>query len=179
MRPHPRLGLVNFALVSAYFVPVWGHEALRVLTSPFGGFEDRTHAVVAIYIRNLFDFGLVGLIRTSQMLAVLKMMVAAAFIAYLIEFARALATRQDPSRETVDIVLTLALATVLIWVPPTLASGDAGLIRLLATQFLLLVGAAIIIVIERQAATRPRATEVTAAASPPERSQSGAAPAYP
>jgi hypothetical protein len=69
MRLNPRLGLVNFALVSAYFVPVWGHEAWRVLTSPFNGFEDRAHAVAAVYYRDLFDFGLAGLIRTSELLA--------------------------------------------------------------------------------------------------------------
>ena len=81
MRSNPRLGLVNFALVSAYFVPVWGHEALRVLTSPFNGFEDRAHAVAAVYYRDLFDFGLAGLIRTSELLAGIKMVIAAAFLA--------------------------------------------------------------------------------------------------
>jgi len=114
MRSNPGLGQVNFALVSAYFVPAWGHDALRVLTSPFNGFDDRAHAVAAVYIRDAFDFGLVGLIRTSEMLAGLKMVVAAAFAAYLIEFARSLATRREPNRETVDVVLLLALATAVI-----------------------------------------------------------------
>jgi hypothetical protein len=157
MRLGGRLGLVNLALVSAYFMPTWGHEALLVLTSPYNGFEDRAHAVAAIYVRDLFDLGLSGLIRTTEMLAVLKMVMAAAFAAYLIEFARALATRQEPNRETVDVVLTLALGTVMIWVPPTLMLGDSSLVRLLATQFLLLVGAAVVIIIERQAAPRPLA----------------------
>lgn len=178
MRSNPRLGLANFALVAAYFVPTWGHQALRVLTSPFGGFEDRAHAVAAIYVRNLVDFGLTGLIRTSQMLAVLKMVMAAAFVAYLIEFARALATRQEPNRETVNIVLTLALATVLIWIPATLASGDAGLIRLQATQFLLLVGAAIVIMIDR-ASEPQRAAQARQAAPARATPRRGAEPAYP
>ena len=29
MRPLSRLGLINLALVSLYFVPIWGHDALR------------------------------------------------------------------------------------------------------------------------------------------------------
>src|SRR5580700_7541908 len=119
MRSNPRLGLVNFALVSAYFVPAWGHDALRVLTSPYNGFENRAHAVAAIYVRDLFDLGLTGLIRTSEILAGVKMVVAAAFLAYLIEFARALATRREPNRETVDVVLRLALAVSTIWILPT------------------------------------------------------------
>lgn len=161
MRSYPGLGLVNFALVSAYFVPAWGHDALRVLTSPFNGFEDRAHAVAAIYFRDVFDLGLTGLIRTSEMLAGLKMVIAAAFVAYLIELARALLTGREPNRETVDVVLLLALTACLIWIVPTVKLGDAGLIRLQVTQFLLLVGAAVVIMVERHVmhAVPSRATD--------------------
>ena len=96
MRTGPGLGLTNLALVSAYFVPAWGHAALRALTSPYGGFEDRAHSLAAIYIRDLFDFGLAGMIRTSQMLAGIKMVITAAFLAYLIEAVAArAASHQD------------------------------------------------------------------------------------
>jgi hypothetical protein len=158
------LGHVNFALVSAYFVPAWGHDALRVLTSPYNGFEDRAHAVAAIYFRDVFDLGLVGLIQTSEVLAGLKMVIAAAFVAYLIEFARALVMRREPNRETVDIVLLLALATSMIWILPTLKLGDPGLIRLQATQFLLLAGAAMVIMIERHIAQSAQARAERSAA---------------
>jgi hypothetical protein len=166
MRPYPRLGQVNFALVSAYFVPVWGHDALRVLTSPYNGFDDRAHAVAAIYVRDAFDLGLAGLIRTSEMLAGLKLVIAAAFLAYLIEFARALAMRREPNRETVDVVLLLALAAALIWILPTLTLGDPALVRLQATQFLLLLGAAIVIVVERHIEHSAQARAAGAAARP-------------
>jgi hypothetical protein len=152
MRSNPGLGLVNFALVSAYFVPAWGHDALRVLTSPYSGFEDRAHAAAAVYFRDLFDLGLVGLIRVSETLAGVKMVITAAFVAYLIEFVRALAMRREPNRETVDVVLLLALCAVGVWIMPTLMTGDAEFIRLQATQFLLLIGAAIVIMVERQVA---------------------------
>lgn len=150
MRWKPGLGLVNFALVSAYFVPAWGHDALRALTSPYNGFEDRVHAAAASFFRELLDLGLDGLIRTSGLLAGLKMVIAAAFAAYLIEFARALATRREPNRETVDVVLMLALAGSFLWMLPALSLGDPVFVRLPATQFMLLVGAAIVIMIERQ-----------------------------
>jgi hypothetical protein len=165
MRSKPGLGLVNFALVSAYFVPAWGHDALRALTSPYNGFEDRAHAVVAVYFRDVFDLGLTGLIRTSEMLAGLKMVIAAAFVAYLIEFARSLVMRREPNRETVDVVLLLALATSMLWTLPTLKMGDPALIRLQATQFLLLVGAAVVIMIERHLAEAVQSRSTSAAAS--------------
>jgi len=169
MRAGPGLGLTNLAVVSAYFVPAWGHAALRALTSPYGGFEDRVHSVAAIYIRDLFDFGLGGLIRTSQMLAGLKMVIAAAFVAYLIEFARALATRREPDRAIVDVVLLSALAACALWILPALWLGDAALVRLQATEFLLLIGATIVIVVERQIAqsASTRAADVPAQAPVP------------
>jgi hypothetical protein len=77
-------------------------------------------------------------------------------VAYLIEFVRALAMRREPNRETVDVVLLLALVTAVIWIVPTLWLGDRDLIRLQATQFLLLVAAAVVIMIERQIELSPK-----------------------
>src|SRR6266851_175551 len=150
MRPFPSLGCVNAALVSLYFVPVWGGDALRALTSPYNGFEDRVQATAAIYFRQLFDFGLDGLVRTSHVLAGIKFVVAMAFAAYVIDFARALVMRREPNRETIDVTLLLAATAIMIWAWPALGTGDAGLIRLHATQFLLLTGAMMVIMVERQ-----------------------------
>jgi hypothetical protein len=151
MRSFPSLGCANAALISLYFVPVWGGDALRALTSPYNGFEDRVQATAAIYFRHLFDFGLDGLVRTSMGLAALKFVIAAGFVAYLIEFARALAVDREPNRETLDVVLSLAIVALMLWAWPALMTGDGGLIRLEATQFLLLSSAMILLVIERQA----------------------------
>jgi hypothetical protein len=58
--------------------------------------------------------------------------------------------RREPDRETIDVVLVLAGSAIMIWAWPALGSGEAGLIRLHATQFLLLIGAMIVIMVERQ-----------------------------
>src|SRR5882724_2377787 len=150
MRSFPRLGAVNAALISLYFAPVWGIEAVRALTSPYYGFEQRAQAVAASYFRTLFDLGLDGLLRTSTVLAGIKLVIAAGFVAYLIDFARALVVGREPNRETLDAVLVLAGTAIMLWAWPALGSGDGGLIRVQATQFLLLTGAMIVILLERQ-----------------------------
>ncbi len=150
MRSFPSLGCVNAALVSLYFVPVWGADALRALTSPYHGFEDRAQATAASYFRQLFDFGLDGLVHTSHVLAGVKFVVAIALAAYLIDFARAVVVRREPNRETLDVALLLAGTAIMIWAWPALGSGNAELIRLHASQFLLLTGAMIVITVERQ-----------------------------
>jgi hypothetical protein len=149
MRSFPRLGSVNAALVAIYFAPVWGTDGLRALMSPFHGLEERVHAVAAAYFRTLFDFGLAGLVHTSNVLAGIKFVIAIGFLACLIDFVRAAVVGRDINRETLDVVLVLAAIALMFWAWPALVSGDAALIRLHATQFLLLCGAMIVILVER------------------------------
>jgi hypothetical protein len=155
MRSIPRLGSVNAAIVALYFAPVWGRDGLRALMSPFHGFEDRAQAVAASYFRELFDLGLSGLMNTSNALAGLKFVIAIGFLAYLIDFARALVVGRETNRETLDFVLLIASVAFMLWAWPALGSGDPALIRLHATQFLLLMGAMVVIVIERHIEERP------------------------
>jgi hypothetical protein len=150
MGSFPRLGAVNAAVISVYFGLVWGRASVRALVSPFHGFEDPSHAAAVGYFRNLFDLTLDGVICTAQVLAGIKLVIAVAFLAYLIDFARAAVMRREPNRETLDWVLLFAGIAIMLWAWPALRSGDPGLIRLHATQFLLLTGAMVVVVVERQ-----------------------------
>jgi hypothetical protein len=165
------LGPVNLALISIYFAPVWGREAARALVSPYNGFEDRAHAAASIFFRQAFDLNLNGLILTSSILAGIKLVIAAGFFVYLIEFARSVVTRRQVNRETMDVVLTLAFAGIVIWALPAMASADGALIQLQATQLLMVVGAIVVVTIERhlekpqQALTRAETVALERAAS--------------
>ena len=121
------LGPVNLAVVSIYLAPVWGGAAARALVSPYNGFEDRVHAAAAVYFRELFDLGLSGLMLTSGILAGIKLVIAAGFVVYLIEFARSAVSGRDVNRETIDVVLTLAVVGIVIWALPAMALGDGSL----------------------------------------------------
>ncbi len=160
MRSAPGLGAANLALIAVYFAPVWGHDALRALRSPYCGFEYKAQAVAASYYGAMYDLGLDGLAWTSSLLAGAKLVIAFAFLAYLIDFARALVVGRAADRGTLDAVLVLAGGAIMLWAWPGLRSGDPGLVRLHATEFLLLSGAMIVIAVERrleeeEAALRP------------------------
>ena len=43
-----RLGPYNLALVACYTAPTWGAEAIKALTSPYGGLIDPVHAAAAV-----------------------------------------------------------------------------------------------------------------------------------
>lgn len=165
------LGSVNLALVSLYFFPLWGRDAVRTLVSRFG-LEDRGHAAAAIYLGQLFDLGQSGIVLTAHILAGIKLVIAAAFACYLIEFARALAVRREADRDTIDVVLILATVGIALSELSALVLGDAALIRLAAAQTLLIAGAIAVIGVERQLAAgspEPKASRVTTAARERER----------
>jgi hypothetical protein len=159
-----KLGSVNLALLSLYFIPAWGRDAIRALLSPYNGLEDRAQAAAASYFGQLLDLGFGGLVLTSHILAGIKLVIAAAFVAYVIEFARAWVIGRDADRETIDVVLILAVANIVISTLPALALGDAALVRLYATQMLLLAGAITIIVVERHLAPEANVSQVATAA---------------
>jgi len=151
MRWVARLGATNAALVSLYFAPAWGIEAIRLLRSPYLGLEHKGHAVAAAYYRALLDLGPDGLAFASQLLSGIKFVVAVAFLAYLIDAARALVGGREPDRATLDLVLVLAGGAIMLWAWPELRSGDGELIRLHASEFLMLCGAMIVIAMEEYA----------------------------
>jgi undecaprenyl pyrophosphate phosphatase UppP len=86
-----------------------------------------------------------------------KLVIAAGFFVYLIEFARSAATRRHVNRETLDVVLILAVVGIVIWALPAMALGDGALIQLYATQLLLVVGAIIVVTVERHLETPEQA----------------------
>lgn len=146
------LGSVNLALLSLYFVPVWGRDAVRALISPYNGLDDRAHATAALFFRHLFDLNYGGMVAVSHALAGIKLVVVAAFVAYLIEFARACVMRREADRETIDVVLILAVADTFVCMLAAVALGEAAIVRLYATQMMLLAGAITVIVVERHVA---------------------------
>jgi hypothetical protein len=150
MRSFPRLGQANVALAALYFVPVWGVDAIRALKSPFSGFEDRVHGTTANFLHQVFGFGLDGLVWTSNVLAGVELVAVAGLVAYVIEFARSIVIGREVDRATLDAVLALAVTSIALSAVPALALNDAGLVRLYATQILLVTGAFIVILIERQ-----------------------------
>jgi hypothetical protein len=145
------LGSVNLALVSLYFIPVWGRDAVRALVSPYHGLEQRVHAAATSYIGELFNLGFSGLAVASSVLAGVKLVIAAAFVAYIIEFVRAWVMGRSPDPETVDVVLILAAVGVAVCALQT-ALGAPILMHLSAAQTSLVAGAIMVISVERRVA---------------------------
>jgi len=85
------------------------------------------------------------------------------FISYLIKFARAWTRRREVDRDTIDAVLILAAANIFVGILAAMALGEASLVRLYATQMMLVAGAITVVMVERQLAPEPETAQVAAA----------------
>src|SRR3954454_21624393 len=111
-----RLAPYNLALVACYAAPTWGAEAIKGLTSPYGGLVDPVHAAAALRLRIILKLAPERLLDVASWLAAFKLVVVAALLAYVIEFARAVLSDRAPDRATTDTVLGLAVVAVAIWI---------------------------------------------------------------
>jgi hypothetical protein len=144
-----RLGPYNLALVACYAAPTWGTEAIKALTSPYGGLIDPMHAAAAVRLRVMLNLEPERLIDVANWLAAFKLVVVAALLAYVIEFARAVLSDRAPDRATTDAVLALAVVAVAIWIMPALVFDPTAVTQAHVAQLLMVAGALIVSTIER------------------------------
>ena len=165
MGAHSRLGAANLALVSIYFTLVWGRDAMRALISPYHGLDDAGLQAAALWLLRPFNASADAVPLAAMALSAFKFIAAAAFLACAIEFARALLRGRREDRATADVALGLAVVGLALWMLPALSLADPNVARIHATQTLLVVGALVVIVVERHIAERSGAP--AAALRPP------------
>jgi hypothetical protein len=144
-----RLGPYNLALVACYAAPTWGAEAIKALTSPYGGMIDPVHGAAAARLHAILDLPPERLLDVANWLAAFKLVVVAALLAYGIEFARAVLSERAPDRATTDTVLALAVVAVAIWVMQAIVFDPTAVTEAHVAQLLLVAGALIVSTIER------------------------------
>src|SRR5437899_12518065 len=76
-----RLGPYNLALVACYAAPTWGAEAIKALTSPYGGLIDPVHAATAVRLRAILNLPPERLVDVAHWLAAFKLVAVAAPLA--------------------------------------------------------------------------------------------------
>src|SRR5687768_3977678 len=106
----PSIGHVNAVLVALYFIPLWGREAVRSLTSTVYGLDERANMAAAAFYRQVLDLDHDGLARVASLLGGLKLVMAAMFVAFIIDVSRGIAVGRTGDRVTLDVALFLAVA---------------------------------------------------------------------
>lgn len=146
-----RISSFNGALLAAYFIPTWTIVAFKIMISPIHGLYERPNISVALFISDYLQLAALNTVRFAWLLALGKLTVAAFFALFVVLLTRPSIRKTGGCDEALG--MALAIGSVISFASMVLASqvGETAALRLHATELLLLLGTAIVLVVERPA----------------------------
>jgi hypothetical protein len=146
-----RISSFNGALLAAYFIPTWTIVAFKIIISPIHGFYEQPNISVALFVSDHLQLGAMATVRLAWLLALGKLTVAAFFAIFLAFLTRASIRKTGGCDEA--LAMALAIGSAIGFASMVMASvvGETQALRLHATELLLLLGTAIVLLVERPA----------------------------
>lgn len=146
-----RISSFNGALLAAYFIPTWTIVAFKIMISPIHGLYERPNISVALFISDHLQLAAMTTVRFAWLLALGKLTVVAFFGIFLVFITRVSIRKTGGCDEA--LAMALAIGSVISFVSMLMASqvGETAALRLHATELLLLLGTAIVLLVERPA----------------------------
>lgn len=150
-----RISSFNGALLAAYFIPTWTIVALKIMISPIHGLYERPNISVGLFISDHLQLAATATVRAAWLLALGKLTVVAFFAIFLVFVARAAIRKAGGCDEA--LAMAIAIGSVISFASMVMASqvGETQALRLHATELLMLLGTAIVLLVEGPA--RPQA----------------------
>jgi hypothetical protein len=151
-----RISSFNGVLLAAYFIPTWTLIALRTMISPIHGLYERPNVAMGLFASDHLHLAAMTTVRFAWLLALGRLTVVAFFAIFLVFMIRASIRKTGGSGEALGIAL--AIGSVISFASMVMASqvGEPEALRLHATELLMLLGTAIVLLVERP--VEPRAS---------------------
>jgi hypothetical protein len=146
-----RISSFNGALLAAYFIPTWTIVAFKIMISPVHGLYERPNIAVALFISDHLHLAATATVRAAWLLALGKLTVVAFFAIFVVLITRASIRKTGGCDEA--LALAIAIGSVISFASMMMASqvGETAALRLHATELLMLLGTAIVLLVERPA----------------------------
>jgi len=143
-----RISSFNGALLAAYFIPTWTIVAYRIMVSPIHSLYERPNIAVGLFISDNMQLTAMGTARAAWLLTLGKFTVVAFFAIFLASLARAAIRKTGGSDEA--LAMALGIGSVISFASLMMAYhvGEPAALRLHATELLLLLGTAIVFLVE-------------------------------
>lgn len=149
-----RISSFNGALLAAYFIPTWTIIAFKIVMSPIHGLYEQPSISVALFISDHMQFAGMTSVRFAWLLALGRLTVVAFFAIFVVLISRPSIRKSGGCDEALGIAL--AIGSVMSFASMVMASqvGETAAMRLHATELLMLVGTAIVLLVERSPLTK-------------------------
>jgi hypothetical protein len=143
-----RIGSLNGALLAAYFIPVWGSIAYNIMFAPVHALYDQPNISAALFVSDHLNLAGLNLVRVAWLLALSRFAVIAFFAVFLVLLCWPSTRKSSACDEALGIAL--GIGSLISFACMAMASqvGETGALRIHATELLLMLGAAIVLVME-------------------------------
>ena len=143
-----RISSFSGVLLAAYFIPTWVLIAYRIMVSPVQGFFERPNVSAAFFVGDYLQLASTGTVRAAWLLALGRLTVAGFFAVFLVLVSLPRVRKAGGCNEA--LAIALAIGSVISFALMLMAShvGEVQALRLHATELLMLLGTAIIFIIE-------------------------------
>jgi hypothetical protein len=159
-----RISSFNGALLAAYFIPTWTILAFKIMISPIRGLYERPNISVALFISDHLQLAAMTTIRLAWLLALAKLTVVGFFAIFVVLITRPSIRKAGGCDEA--LAMALAIGSVISFASMLMAShvGETAALRLHATELLMLLGTAIVLLVEPPAQPQPAQVDRNASA---------------
>lgn len=146
-----RIGSINGVVLAAYLVPVWGLVAYNIMFAPVHALYDQPNISAALFVSDHLNVAGMNLVRLAWLLALARFAVIAFLALFLVLLCLPSTRRSGACDEALG--MALGLGSLISFACMLMASqvGEPGALRLHATELLLMLGAAVVLVMERPA----------------------------
>ncbi len=144
-----RISSFNGALLAAYFIPTWTIIAFRIMISPIHSLYERPNIALALFVSDHLQLLATGTLRAAWLLAVGRLTVVAFFAIFLVLISRPSIRKAGGCDEALGMALGIGSLISFILMLMASQAGETAALRLHATELLLLLGTAIVLVVER------------------------------
>ena len=144
-----RLSSFNGALLAAYFIPAWTIIAFQIMVSPIHALYERPSISVALFVSDQLHMSGMATVRFAWLLALGRMTTVAFFAIFLVFISRPRIRQSGGCDEALG--MALGIGSLISFASMVMASqvGETAAMRLHATELLLLIGTAIVLLVER------------------------------
>ena len=144
-----RIGSLNGALLAAYFIPVWGMIAYGIMFAPVHALYEQPNISTALFVSDHLNVAGLNLVRVAWLLALGRFAVIAYFAVFLAMLCWPSTRKSGACDEALGIAL--GIGSLISFACMVMASqvGEAGALRLHATELLMMLGTAIVLVFQR------------------------------
>jgi hypothetical protein len=165
-----RISSFNGVLLAAYFIPTWTIIACRIMVSPVQSFYERPNVSAAFFVGDYLQLAAAGTVRAAWLLALGRLTVAAFFAIFIVLVSRPMVRKSGGCDEALAIALAIGSMISFALMLMASAVGESQALRLHATELLLMLGTAIVLVIEgpRRVQAAPCAAAETSTPGEPE-----------